>query len=168
MNYTSNYKLNLPEGRDVVEISKLNDNFTKLDSTVKTVDNRVTTVDNRVTSVSSQLSSSSSDLQSSIDSVQSSLQSAIDNGKPISGTFTGDGTSSRTVNLGFRPSVLLLLSLKNGMTYNSSTMATSSTPGQITQGTLLSITSSGFTVYCVVPDRLTNISGYRYLYVAWK
>ena len=104
MNQTTNYKLNLPEGRDIADISKLNDNFTKLDSQLKSTDNRVTTVDSRVTTVDNRVTSVNSSLTSSINSTKTSLTSSINNvstqRKPVTGTYTGNGSASRSFSLG--------------------------------------------------------------------
>lgn len=161
MNYTSNYKLNLPEGRDVADISKLNENFTKLDSTVKTMDNRVTSVDNRVTSVSSQLSSNNSSLQSSINSVDA-------NRKPVVGTYSGNGESSRTIDLGFQPSLVIVICRNESFVNASSGMTI---PGYIcnsNNSSCLSIAPNGFNVFFTSLKVFTNSSGKNYTYAAWR
>lgn len=153
MNYTSNYKLNLPEGRDVVDIAKLNENFTKLDSTVKNVDSRVTTVSN-------QLTSSSEDLEEIINSVDTSR-------KPVIGTYIGDEKPSRSIELGFRPS-LVILAHRWGFVDNRSAMASSSWSAGNSYGTLLSIHSTGFTVYYEAYHCHTNQNSDSFLYAAWR
>lgn len=165
MNYTSNYKLNLPEGRDVADISKLNANFTKLDSQLKSTDNRVTTVNNA-------LNTAKSTLQSNIDEVESTLQGNIDSvnddRRPVTGTYIGDGSTSRKIELGFQPSVVFVLCRKTGYAYNSASMAFPQSSGYCPEGTLLTITETGFTVYFIDGDQYTNCSNWGYQYVAWR
>lgn len=176
MNYTSNYKLNLPEGRDTVEIGKLNDNFTKLDSTVKSVDNRVTTVNNSLntakTTLQNNIDSAKSTLQGNIDSVENTLQGSInsvsDDRKPVTGTYTGNSNSSRKIELGFQPSVVFVLCRNTGYYTNSSSMALPESTGYCEDGTLLAVTETGFTVYCSLGDRHTNYPNWVYQYVAWR
>lgn len=154
MNYTSNYKLNLPEGRDVVDIAKLNENFTKLDSTVKNVDSRVTTVSNQVTS-------SSEDLEEIINNVDTTR-------KPVVGSYTGNDASSRTISLGFRPTLVIVMHRWGPTLAARSAMANSSASASNGYGSLLTLTSSGFTVYHEENHRLTNMNGETYLYAAWR
>lgn len=162
MNQTTNYKLNLPEGRDVVEISKLNDNFTKLDSQLKSTDSRVTTVDNRVTSVNSSLTSS-------INSTKTSLTSSINNvstqRKPVTGTYTGNGSASRSFSLGFQPS-LVIVSSDYGLWSERAAIGIPNCPVG-SPSTLLTVTSTGFTVYKDA-DALTNMADKKYFYAAWR
>mgnify|MGYP006939892238 CR=1 FL=1 len=44
MKQTSNYKFNLPEDSDTIDINKINDNFTKIDSKLKECENALTPV----------------------------------------------------------------------------------------------------------------------------
>lgn len=169
MNQTTNYKLNLPEGRDVVDISKLNDNFTKLDSTVKTVDNRVTTVDSRVSTVDTRVTTVNSNLTSSINSAKNTLTSSINNvstqRRPVTGTYTGNGSASRSFNLGFQPS-LVIVSSEYGLWDERAGIAIANCPVGYPD-TLLSVTSTGFTVYYDT-NALTNMDGKKYFYAIWR
>lgn len=180
MNQTTNYKLNLPEGRDVADISKLNENFTKLDSTIKTVDNRVTTVDNRVTTVDTRVTTVNSNLTSSINTVNTNLTSSINSTKtsltssinnvstqrkPVTGTYTGNGSASRSFSLGFQPS-LVIVSSDYGLWSERAAIAISGCPVGYPD-TLLSVTSTGFTVY-YDSNALTNMADRKYFYAAWR
>lgn len=154
MNYTSNYKLNLPEGRDVVDIEKLNDNFTTLDSQLKSTDSRVTTVDNRVTSVNNSLSSS--------------ISSMGNDRKPVTGQYSGDSISGRLINLGFQPSCVLCMCTSIGFEPGYGSMATRESSGSNNYGTLLAVASNGFRVYHEDYHRFLNSKGLQYIYVAWR
>lgn len=151
MNQTTNYKLNLPEGRDVVDIDVLNGNFSSLDGLIKEAMEQISTVDD------------------SLDSTNSSLQSAINDCKPITGSYTGNSASSRSISLGFKPAVVIVFEEQGpcGIARNGMAM-----PGWSTEnsyGTLLSVNSSGFTVYHESNSRrLTNLNGVSYMYAAWR
>ena len=157
MNQTSNYKLNLPEGRDAVDIEVLNQNFSTLDQQLKATDTRVTAVNS---SLSSSINSTKSTLQKAIEKVDSDR-------KPVIGTYTGDGAASRTINLGFQPAMVLvahpwgLYSKRGGMAIPGVDAASSF-------GSMISVTSKGFTVYFDDGHTETNINTHKYMYAAWR
>lgn len=161
MNYSDHFNFYLPEGRDAVDISKINYNFTKLDSMVQEIKMDVTLVNGDVNILDGRVDSVESNLTSTINSMGNQR-------KPVIGTYTGNGSASRSITLGFRPTVVIVMGLRDGMHYQSASIATSQTAGAITHGTVLSTTSTGFTVYYTQNYVLSNLSGVQFLYAAWR
>ena len=98
------------------------------------------------------------------------------------GSYTGDGGATKSINLGFSPSVVILccegVYRTNGQQYVYDGVATSSSPLQAiytsTKKNALTLTGSGFTVYynpnssSYNPSSNTNISGEKYVYIAFE
>jgi len=91
---------------------------------------------------------------------------------PVTGTYTGDGASSRTISLGFTPSIVMVERKGVAIAEIERAIATSEQnayhPDQSTL--LLSITSGGFIVYYSASGATvkTNTSGSVYKYIAFK
>ena len=88
------------------------------------------------------------------------------------GTYTGDNTASRTINLGFRPKAVLVLQdgsllMINNHIYGS--LALSSRNAMRSGHTTLSIVSNGFMVYYDEDNEAyTNDAGAVYHYIAFR
>ena len=96
----------------------------------------------------------------------------------VFGKYTGNGTATRAITLGFQPSALLL-ECRNGKRASSGGAAyifgglalpgSNVYPEQQTTAPALSITSNGFQVaYNVYMDQSTNESGLNYHYIAFR
>jgi len=105
------------------------------------------------------------------------VKEAIDKNAPISGSYTGNGDTSRTISLGFTPSAVLVV-CEDGSTryYNDNHYGGLAVTGGKVISTLggvdydvLAITSGGFNVFND-PDHdvLTNVSALSYNYIAMK
>jgi hypothetical protein len=126
--------------------------------------------------LSSAVDSTSEDLAATPKAVKTAYDKA--NEKPfVVGTYTGNGSSSRTISLGFRPSAVYVAA-KDGGTFSYSSkyrggLALGSYPVMVGSTVeVLSITSSGFTVYYdKTNDVYTNYSSASYnpfRYIAFK
>ena len=94
--------------------------------------------------------------------------------KIVTGTYTGDGTETRFIDLGFTPKALYVSS-QEGMPYSSSGschyggLALQNAPVTISSYTVLKLEETGFWVYYKRTDYyfiLTNNEGKVYYYVA--
>lgn len=105
-----------------------------------------------------------------VDAALAALETKVDTkAQAVLGSYTGSGAASRTISLGFQPKAVLLLSYDGAVANGSQTYGGLALPGvsvgTASNGTALSITSSGFNIY--YQDRAaTNVSGYVYRYIA--
>ena len=98
-------------------------------------------------------------------------------GKIVTGTYTGNGTASRTISLGVTPKAVLVVGLGTSAvtsnTYNSlyAALAVEGQPALGMVGNLVAIVDGGFDVYYAVgtstidPRDLTNNQGSRFCYI---
>ena len=88
------------------------------------------------------------------------------------GTYTGDGASSKTITLGFRPKAVLVLYDGTLLMINSDvygSLALSSRSAARFGNTTLAIASNGFTVYYNASENIhLNHSGGVYHYIAFR
>ncbi|MCQ2484828.1 MAG: hypothetical protein MJ168_05790 [Clostridia bacterium] len=92
----------------------------------------------------------------------------------VTGTYSGMGSSSRTINLGFKPSVVIAAA--NGMPSATADFANSSLKSYMALSTGsgssgIEITSQGFRASNTTSGNSTsamNLAGYSYIYVAFK
>lgn len=107
-------------------------------------------------------------LDDRIDSVSSSLNSSL---KPVVGTFTGNGASSRLISLGFSPSAVILTPVSRNLWENYTAMGIRNyVSSSSTGGDKISITGSanGFYVYYGGTSAITNLSSLLYMYIAFR
>lgn len=124
--------------------------------------------------LSSAVGSTSEDLAATPKAVKTAYDKA--NEKPfVVGTYTGNRSSSRTISLGFRPSAVYVAA-KDGSTLAYSEykggLALNSYPVMKDDGKVVSITSSGFTVYYDTTMSICTNDSYSlynpFRYIAFK
>lgn len=114
--------------------------------------------------------------QADLDTLNSTVQQLqLDVTKIVFGAYSGNGTASRTIDLGFTPKALLVVrntgqfsinsmkpELYGGLAYTGHNITCSS-------GTVLNIVENGFKVYYNRADIFiyTNVSGVEYYYIAF-
>ena len=101
----------------------------------------------------------------------------------VPGVYTGDGASTKEINLGFKPRAVFVYPVGQSSTYQTAGLATpeqnavTSTSYATTYATeynyhyvTIAITDTGFKVsYCSSSSHArTNYSGYKYVYIAFK
>lgn len=88
------------------------------------------------------------------------------------GTYTGDGASSRTITLGFKPKAVFVLqdgTMLMGNYYVYGSLASSTRSARRLGMTTMTIASNGFKVYQDEADKIClNEDGYTYLYIAFQ
>ena len=88
------------------------------------------------------------------------------------GTYTGDGASSRTITLGFKPKAVFVLqdgTMLMGNYYVYGSLASSTRSARRLGMTTMTIASNGFKVYQDEADKIClNEDGYAYLYIAFQ
>ena len=93
------------------------------------------------------------------------IDDAVADSKIVTGIYIGNGNASRSFSLGFKPT-LVIVSSEYGLWSERSAIAIPNLPIG-SPSTLLSITSTGFTVYKDA-DALTNMVDKKYFYAAWR
>lgn len=93
------------------------------------------------------------------------IEDAVADSKIVTGIYIGNGNASRSFSLGFRPT-LVIVSSEYGLWSERAAIAIPNLPIG-SPSTLLSITSTGFTVYKDA-DALTNMVDKKYFYAAWR
>ena len=90
----------------------------------------------------------------------------------VTGTYTGDGNSSRTIWLGFTPKAVFLITA-HGLTITSfgevyGGLANQEQPAYSSTGNTIVITVNGFIVYRDEEYSRTNYNGNVYNYIAFR
>ena len=155
-NHTTNYALNLWEANDKFVREEFNENTTKLDAAIKAeADARAAETVARTAAVAA---------------IQTTLSGMV---KLACGTYTGDGASSRVIEVGFPPKAVFVFSAY-GYTYYSSDYSSScygglALPGYPAGGsanTTVRISGEGFIVYNKEKGVHGNLSNEKYNYIA--
>lgn len=101
------------------------------------------------------------------------LQTAIDEKtRVVVGTYAGNGSATRTINLGFAPKVVFVRAIDDYIGVNSyeiRSMAIAGTDALYSTATVLSLTSTGFTVrtHTTGSGAALNNSNISYMYAAF-
>lgn len=104
--------------------------------------------------------------------IRTALSTAQGKAEIVVGTYAGDGSASRTINLGFQPRAVLVETswgIRGGATQARAGMAVAGGPLAPQDGQpCLSMTSGGFRVVRGSTGEQTNNEGYTYYYLAVK
>ena len=118
-----------------------------------------------------------------LNKISSGVELAVNYGVPITGTYTGDGTASRDINLGFSPSIVFIFCTNRKTNTSNANNLTAVYDAQIYKGytsyveagkEIGAITASGFRITHTgggssnVTTSYINTSGLVYAYVAYK
>ena len=161
--FTQNYQLHQWVPEDNFLRTDFNEDFAKIDKAIK----EALTAAGSAQSAANTAQSAASTAQSAANTAQSTANSKI---ALVSGSYTGDGTASRTINLGFQPKAVIL-ERRNGARVSNATyggLALINYPcyNQPTDGGLV-LTSKGFTVASKNYTSLNNES-IVYYYLALR
>jgi hypothetical protein len=155
--FTPNYNLTQPTAEEFYDVGDFNRNAGLIDTALKNMDTAMKNISNQ-----------------------------ISEGPVVTGTYNGNGSSSRFISLGFTPKAVLLFTAHGGtIAYAGGTLSDVYGGLAITGGgvvadhagtsgsNVLNIAANGFNVYYAAfhgqPNRIwvmSNVSGWRFSYVA--
>ena len=168
MAQTEHYQLPLRESYDRPTHTGFNENQQRLDQILESLN---TAIQEKQTNLNNAVSTLNTAIAQKAD--QSSVTSLEQRPDAIFGTYTGNGTSSRNIHLGFRPKAVLL-ECASGQRFVSGSgtfggLAISGYRMESNSGSVIfEVTNSGFYVYFSSGTSFTNYSGMRYHYIAFK
>ena len=151
MDYTKNYQLPQWEKADRIVMEDFNCQAAKLEAALVSHDTALAQKADKTTTSSLQTQINQKAAVSALNASVSSLQSQIDGKcRIVCGTYTGDGTASRTISLGVTPKAVLLFARDGHTAYDSYVKGGLAFPGHEIlhyAGTALTVVTGGFTVY---------------------
>lgn len=118
-----------------------------------------------------------------LNKISEGVELSVNYGVPITGTYTGDGTTTRTINLGFSPSVVFIFCTNMKTNTANSTNSTRVYDAQIYKGytsyinetaEIGAITANGFRITHTgggtssTVNSHINTNGFVYAYIAYK
>ena len=171
-NHTTNYELNQWISTDQVLRTDFNADNAKLDAALAGKA-EAETVSALQTAVASKAA------QTALDLLETRVAELEALPRLVTGTYTGDGTASRTISLGFTPKALLVFTSEGYpadpyVNYYLGGMAFPGTPVEIfnragSEISVLEIIDGGFQVYYDSDRELrSNQKDTKYYYMAWK
>lgn len=176
-NHTTNYNLCQWEASDQVNRTDFNEDNQKTEAGLNSLSTQITTLSNQLKSLETSLTASIASANSYIKSVESASYSES-NLPMIFGTYTGTGSSSATINIGFKPSAVFVVMGGGSFHYGSYQTAGMATSVQDAYGLTTSggstncimLTSTGFTVYHYenIHKPNLNYSACFYSYIAFR
>ena len=173
---SDNYNLTLPELEDKItdSIPQIAENFSEIDRVMKANEEKINTdIANTAAEFDSKLNTAKNKLTADLQSTQKQLEEGIEVAtKAIFGTYTGNATRGRIINLGFKPVLVLVFPADRPMESSAAQYWGIASSGYtISSGaseTLrCTITETGFTVTYNTASR-TNESGILYCFIAFK
>ena len=198
-NYTTNYQLNQWEPTDAVQRVDFNADNAKVDAALKSLSDQVvqkanqSAVNTLITAVNQKVDQSTLDSltqtvnqkasQSALNALNTTVQQIqADLTKITFGTYTGDNTATRVIDLGFTPDALLLLPglssvlyvygehdyYRGGLVYPGHSLSLTINSQNVT---FLEIVGGGFQVVYQDVARThfhTNSAGFQYFYIAFQ
>ena len=138
-NYTAHYQLHQWEPEDSFLRTDFNEDFAKIDGAL-----------------------GGKAEQSAVDTL---AEQVAGKSELVTGSYTGDGEASRTIELGFSPKAVLLASGSGPINYNSSRYG-----GLALEGAeVLRVVTGGFQVFYDYDEEVfSNVDRYRYHYLALR
>ena len=150
-NYTAHYQLHQWEPEDSFLRPDFNEDFAKIDGALGG--------------------------QAELSAVDTLAEQVAGKSELVTGSYTGDGEASRTIELGFSPKAVLLASGSGPINYNSSRYgglalegAEVNTDWESTSGEpVLRVVTGGFQVFYDYDEEVfSNVDRYRYHYLALR
>ena len=163
MTKTEHYQLNQWDAADQVKRTDFNEDNAKLDAALaaKTDNSAFAQLQ-----AANALKANTSTVNSQFSTVNSRLNTLEGRVEVIVGSYTGDGTQTRVIDLGFTPKAVLV-ELRNGARFSSGIsyggLALPDAPSGGVQ-----IVTGGFQVYYYANNTHTNNYGEVYRYLAFK
>lgn len=149
---TMNYQLNQWEADDSFLRTDFNEDNAKIDAALKAHD----------TALGQKADSSS--VTASLNALNTTVSAKC---QVVFGSYTGDGTASRTIALGFRPKGVFLVEKGGWMDVNGDSYGGLAADGMDAKA--LAVADTGFTVYCNFSGALyTNVTNTVYHYAAFR
>ena len=170
MTKTEHYQLNQWEAADQVRRTDFNADNAKIEAALaaKTDNSAFTQLQ-----AANALKANTSTVNSQFSTVNSRLSSLEGRVEVVIGSYTGDGTETRTISLGFTPKAVLVedsggMRVANGGSRHGG-LALSGAPVQAVGGNIaLQVVTGGFEVYYIPGYVDTNSNNVLYRYLAFK
>ena len=167
MAQTNQYGLRQWEREEVPRRGDVNQAMAEVDSALARVAQEaaglVTELNSTVTGKLTQINNNAAQLAASLEDLGERKAEVV------TGTYEGDGASSRDISLGFQPRAVLL-EVRTGMRPSATVYGGMALPDATLYnplaGTALSIRENGFRVYFEPGDIYTNNEGSSYVYLA--